>query len=405
MSTNRVSQDKNAYFAFLPEDIHGNISYYLNDKDIVMLSKTSCTLFNTYESIRKDRILGNLYLSMVDHNLIFLRKIKEISPKILSEFLLNEAPKRWIECQTTWQRFFVEKPLKMAIKRRQLKILAELILYFKELEEIKMIPNGKIEILSQWNQALSEMNAQKNKEYDFKPLIDVIKKENFPNGKNGDKLIDRITETTKIELEENFKKILLPDEPILLKDYFDIEALLSETYQVLMDNLNEFKNPDQIALFVICVLGFVQSLLSPEVVEIFCYIGLREFVMFNNRVNTETDEMFKKFNIPFYRSSRSSQIGLGYDHVCYVISCREKRNQMLNYYNIYNSYNRHNPVLWLGGHSLSPPTKDENAAVYTKKLYQMKTKELNRIKNELEADRWPEFSFYCSQSKKNCTIL
>ena len=70
---------------------------------------------------------------------------------------------------------------------------------------------------------------KKNTEsYDFSQLVDVISKETFPNGID---ITDKLSDATEAALEQ-FRKTVLPDNTIALRDYFDIEQLLIAAYQM-----------------------------------------------------------------------------------------------------------------------------------------------------------------------------
>lgn len=192
--------------------------------------------------------------------------------------------------------------------------MVELILrYFKQLN------NSRFEIMEQYEVAWKGRNIIQEKvkegESDLKLLINEIKK----GKKEGDEAIS------------NFREKYLPKNAIRLNEYVDVEALLDKASNIYS---NEFKNlnDDQCVQYCVKVIGFIQSLLTPETAKKLCrdrldYIeGFKRFIFFK-----QLDSVYQ-----FYRNSSSCVEGLGYES--YVTMNGEEMIEILSGPNFFSSW-------------------------------------------------------------------
>jgi hypothetical protein len=144
----------------------------------------------------------------------------------------------------------------------------------------------------------------KNKREEYASELNLLIAEIKKGEEAGDKAIS------------DFRKKYLPKNAIRLNEYVDVEALLHEAYKAYVDEYDNLKY-DQRVKYCINVIGFIQSLLSPETAKIFCQ-GLYDVVE-NKKPISALAESLKLVNdkdISFYRASRQSRKDLGFDFYC-----------------------------------------------------------------------------------------
>ncbi|HLB42175.1 MAG TPA: hypothetical protein VJN02_04885 [Gammaproteobacteria bacterium] len=278
---------------------------YFSLKDQISLSKTCQYFQGLFKANLNKLAFEQLLQAILDDDRGTVKRILDAKPE-----LLQQVPEKdlVIESKLTWQRFHAEKPLKMALERRQLEMVKILLPYFETLK------NGKEEALAQWK--VREVSEQEKAQYalKMKVLIDVIAKETFSNGTQQDRLIDRISEETRAALEAH-RKELLPDVAITLNNYVDVEEFLAAGYTVYHDHFNVFQNWNQCDLYCVAVLGFSQGVQSPELGKVFCE-SLYDVVEENKPISARSAALKLADNeTSFYRSTRASLTGLGFDHL------------------------------------------------------------------------------------------
>lgn len=285
----------------LPAEIQVEISSYLDIKHKLSI-RSVCTHLGFFQQDLDKHAFTKLLQAVMDDERETVKKILDTKPS----FLLEEPViKEGVESRKTWQRFHAEKLLKIAIKRRQLGMVELLLPYFEELEKRGVIKDGKKEALEQWDQAYAEVSKQEENLNDFfQPLITVILKETFPHGLKGE-----LNEETKETLAA-FRKKVLPDEAIWLDDYFDVEQLLIAAYTAYDNNFNVLQTWERRCLFCICVIGFIQSLITPELAKMFCE-SLNDVVENNQPIGDRAAALKLVNNTSFYRVSGDSPSGLG----------------------------------------------------------------------------------------------
>jgi hypothetical protein len=304
----RIEQPEDAYLHALPNEVlYDEIRPHLRPKDKFYLSR-ECANFHALFQIDLDKLA--LLRAVVDDKKEIVKKILDTRP----ELLLEEPRNLVIESKFTWQKFCAKKALKMALMRHQVGMVELILPYFKVLEERGDIEEGRKEALRQWDEVDVAISKQEENLDDFiQPLITMISKETFPNGSEGDRLIDRISEETKASLSA-FIKTILPDEAITLDNYVDVEKLLIATYKAYYDaRFNTFQNWNQRDLFCIGVIGFLQSVQNPELAKAFC--ESLYYVVEEKRPISARAESLKLFDnkTSFYRSSRDAHSGVGSD--------------------------------------------------------------------------------------------
>lgn len=257
-------------------------------RSVCALSSLNCDFHTLF---RPDLNALMLMQAVIDNKKIIVEGLLNKHP-----YLLLKKPIKEIESKLTWQRFLPEKPLKIAIKRGQTQMIKKLLPYFYELEKLGFVENGEKEALTQWDEAIIEMNQQR-REYDFKRLMDIISKEDFIRGD--------LSKKTQDELDI-FRNTLLSND-------FDIKQLLIAAHETYRDALRPMLSEKQRFFYCIQVIGFLQSLLSPENAPVLCQ-GLKQVIDEYCPIDKMAESyQLVKINpvIPFYRESRDSQSGLG----------------------------------------------------------------------------------------------
>jgi hypothetical protein len=112
-----------------------------------------------------------------------------------------------------------------------------------------------------------------------------------------------------------FRDMLLPEHAVNLDNYFDIELLLYAAYKLYDDRFDDFQNWKQRDAFCIGVIGFIQSLVTPETAKIFCE-GLYYVVEENRKISDRATALKLLGGEFFYRSPLDSRVGLGFDFIC-----------------------------------------------------------------------------------------
>jgi len=289
------------------------------------------TLFKETFNFRK--IQKELLQAVADGDTNAICNILREHHKIESELLLLDPQYSFtITSKLTFQTFYAENPLKMAAKRKQLNMIDFLLKnYYEKLEPTKVVDDAIAESLSAWK--CYEMKKDVNgidqiiipKEYItyFESLVEVISKETFPYGRLS-KDNNKLSEETELKLSELLDR-LIPKQAVKLDDYLDVELFLLAAYTVYRDEnvLNDDKKWDA---FCIRVIGLILSVLSPEPSEIWCE-GLDKVVVAITankeiKISENAHNHKLKDGSPFYRSSRDSREGQGFDFLTDIVGGR-----------------------------------------------------------------------------------
>ncbi len=273
-----------------------------------------------------NRVTFAIFLqAVIDDDVETVKKCLDAEPDLIS----GQPDKNLvIESKLTWQKFYAETALTMAVKRKQIKMIELLLPYYDKLPQTEDIIKAKTEALSAWVFYETQKNAEGVDEIIIpqeyaayaQSLIDVFQEETFPNGDpgvNGIPLNVALSEKTECALESLFN-ILLPKKAVKLDDYIDPELFLLalyKTYDDDHDNNDEgFENWEQRDAFCIRMIGLAQSVLPPETTNIFCS-GLYFFEE-NTKISAHTNSLKLRNGKAFYRPSRDVRSGLGFEYVC-----------------------------------------------------------------------------------------
>jgi hypothetical protein len=108
---------------------------------------------------------------------------------------------------------------------------------------------------------------------------------------------------------------LLPEQAVKLDDYFDIELLFYAVCQMYEEQFNVFADWNQRQAFCIRVMGLIQSVLPPETAKVLCE-GMYCVVNENWPVGELAASLKLTDGQSFYRPSRDSHCGLGFEYLC-----------------------------------------------------------------------------------------
>ena len=256
-------------------------------------------------------ILSKFFQAVIDDDRDMVTEILTSNP----ELLVLQPEHLEIESQYTWQRLKAEPPLVMALQRNQVEMVKILLPFFEKLE------GGIEEALRQWAIAETEMAEAKKKsrDFDFKSLIKVIVEDMFPNGTD---IKATLSKKTKQALA-TFRATVLPKHAVALSDYYDIEELLKaafKAYDEYFDTFNGHKAWNRRSVYCVKVIGFIQSLLSPEDAKVLCQ-GLYNVVERSEQIGERAASLKLLDNVLFYRR-RGLLVGLGVEYMVGVAGAR-----------------------------------------------------------------------------------
>lgn len=327
MVNNRVfeeSQDRqsNSGWSILNHDIAQLLTRrYLSLQEASRLSR-SCKLLWKQVKPELDRKQVQVFMrAVIDDDRERVKKLLESNPALL----LAEPADMVIESQLTWQRFYAENALAMAAKRRQTEMIKVLLPYYDKLVAVCVTPEQKEEMttakaqgMSEWDEYKSIQNAAGTTEFVIPPayadiiqnLINVFSEEALP----GDTPEKHLSQTAEAALTQLFD-MLLPEKAVKLDDYFDIELLFYAVCKMYDEQFNVFAECNQRRAFCIRVMGIIQSVLPPETAKVLCE-GLYYVVSEGRAVGELASSLKLKDGESFYRLSRDSHSGLGFEYLC-----------------------------------------------------------------------------------------
>lgn len=299
---------------------------YLSLQDASRLSQ-SCQLL--WRQVKPELDIKQVQVFMqavIDDDRDTVRVLLELNPALL----LAEPNEMVIESQLTWQRFYAETALAMAVKRKQIEMIKILLPYYDKLVAACVTPEQKEEMttakaleMSEWQEyeiKVNEVDENDADEVEFvippayadiiQNLINVFSQEALPE----DSPEKHLSPTAEAALTQLFN-MLLPEQAVKLDDYFDIELLFYAVCKMYDEQFNVFADWNQREAFCIRVMGIIQSVLPPETAKVLCE-GLY-YVMGENRpIGVLAVSLKLKGGQPFYRSSRDSHSGLGFEYLC-----------------------------------------------------------------------------------------
>lgn len=279
------------------------------------LSNTNKRFYGMFYTSITDSAIITLYQAVIDGN---QKQVKRILDSRLDLLLLPVKPDLIIESKLTWQRFFAEDFLMMAVKRKQVNMILLLLFYYKKINRDDLIRNA----FDAWFfYETKQINGGERviipSEYlcYARSLIYVFAYETFPNGIYGP-----FSEKTESALSLLFN-ILFPKQAMKLDDYISIELLLLAMYRVYACHINALSKNQQDA-FCIRAIGLVQSALHPESSALLCE-GLDNATLLVNAMKRVIPSKRAlshqlKSGENFYRRSRESRSDLGYNYLCSI---------------------------------------------------------------------------------------
>ena len=274
-------------------------------------SQVSSGLFHkpqTIISTQVRKMMPPFLSAIIDDNRDAVTKMLTQCPKLL---LLN--PQQFmiepIQSQHTWQTFKPMNPLVFALARNQVEMIKVMKPFIDQLAEKGS--DEKIQALWQQAEQIRKIQQHRSKSFNFKQLIDVLSQETFANGTG---MQNPLSEATENALQK-FRKSVLPQANITPFNYYDIEQLLLTAMQAYYTHFNDFGDEPQWGRrdqYWVKVIGFIQSLLSPEDAKAWCE-GMDVVVKDTDRQISERAAgltlALREHN--FYRISSESSVGLG----------------------------------------------------------------------------------------------
>lgn len=318
MANNRrfsLPQNEQAVLAPLSRDTLQLIAgRYLSAKDSASLAQSCQMLWHPMQPVLSYRLLEIFLQKVVDDDRTKVRALIALHPWLL----MAEPPQHMkVKSLCTWQVFKAENPLIMAVKRKQIEMIELLLSEFEKLEQTTEIKALLNRALSAWTFYVVRKNEWFSEDIlipcayreIIKDLLVEFTRSSLPEGK--------LCDATEASLSLLYER-LLPKQAIKLDNYLDIELLLYTAYKLFWDCFNDFQNWEQQDAFCIRVIGFIQSLLSPETAKIFCYGLFKALEQPNTLKSCETALPTLTGGVSFYRPSCESRAGLGFDFMVAV---------------------------------------------------------------------------------------
>lgn len=303
-------------------------THYLSVKDTASLARTCQQLWKPLQPLLNTKKFQIFLQAVIDDDLPMVAKMLKTMPDLAKAL----PPKGMtIQSKYTWQQFVAEDALSMAVKRKQYDMITLLANHHDKSKQTlskwqfyKELSNANVRYVSEKNpsnkkkssicryEMKSDMPVQEGFIIPAKyvaiiqKLIDVFKIEPFTGNKLSQKTQDALSQ---------FRAILLPAHAVKLDDYFDIELLLYAACSMHDDQFNKFQNPKQRNSFSILAIGFIQSLVTPNMAKELCegvcnmYEGIPEKYDPSEPLKLACGKLF-------YRSSQSSCSGMGFDFMC-----------------------------------------------------------------------------------------
>lgn len=319
LTNNRVSRDLIAL----------SIGRYLNDQDTNSLYNSCINLHNNLKKELDKRNLKRLLEAMLGDDEKTVIQIIQTKRELLS-LEPSQLGITEIECKKTWIRYRTEKVFMMALKLKRLDMIKIMYPHMDKLSEIEKAECEKqIEKLSQKNEILQ----QKYIEEHFVALIKIFSEDNSIAVKYIKNNATKLWEALIINAEEKttsaiyaFRTLLLPTAAVTIDNYIvDIEQFLIAAMKAFESHCDKsanpklyFRNDNQKKAYAIWVIGFIQSLLGPDLGKIYCqgiYVASK-FQSLSKKAASFKLEEEKDGGRSFYRSSRESHSGLGFNFLC-----------------------------------------------------------------------------------------
>ncbi len=276
-----------------------------------------------------NRVTFAIFLqAVIDNDVAMVKKCLEAEPDLIT----GQPDKNLVvESKRTWQKFYAEPALTMAVKRKQIKMVELLLPYYDKLPQTEDVLKSKAEALSTWASYEIQKNAAGVDEIIIpeeyaayaQSLINVFIEETFPNGVPGENDIPVnvvLSKQTELTLS-SLLNILVPKNAVKLDEHIDVELLLLAIYKAYSNNFPSFGlNWDKLDIFCIRAMGLTQSASIPETAELFCegfeYVVTALEKGNEKEINTQAAAFKLKDGEAFYRTDRDARLGLGADFFC-----------------------------------------------------------------------------------------
>lgn len=337
------------------------IASYLNDGDTHSLARSGVNLHSVLKEDLNKRALKQLLQAVIEDDEQTVTCILKLKPHFLLIEPANLGIKE-IENKRTGQRFLTEKVFIMAQKLQRPKTTNILFRHFDNVERIKMPheakgnekKDGQSELLKQW---IFPVDHEEQKHWSeqlkislnrhtifiqdhFIQLIEIlasdksiqIKELNHEEKDNQEVLILNPSKETVLALKA-FRNMLLPEEAVAIDKYFDIVYLLVSACHVYVSHSNfmlkypndnndlmyKTYNPKKIfyqdnysmAVYRNCVIGFIISLLDPEIQK-------KLHLLMLDKPGLDIDELY-------YRKPKGSVVGPGFTFPCNLMNFTKER--------------------------------------------------------------------------------
>lgn len=288
-----------------------------------------------------------LIQAVMDDDRDKVTKILDGNPELL---LKQPLEGQSVQSQYTWQIFFVEDPLMMAVKLKMVQMIKLLIPYYEKLGQKGI--EAKDAALSKWkSHEIHEYPNPVENDFDcpgYYDTLDVLIPKEYTD------YIQSLMEAFLQETEETFSititgkarpsektqsklsdlfNMLFPKSAVKLDDYVDVSLLLVAACQADVEYCKT-KSPNvtelNLRIFRNRVTGLIQSALPPETAKHLCcsYLEHPEKDVYKTKLALKEHHMSTHLNLnpfygqrSFYRQSHNSRSGLGFDFVAGLGGC------------------------------------------------------------------------------------
>lgn len=277
-------------------------------------------------------VMPSFLLAVIDNDREQVKALLEDCPQLL---LVKPDKNLVIESKRTWEKLYAEEALKMAAKRKQIKMVELMLPYYDKLPQTEEVIKAKTEALLTWKPYEIQKNEETGEDEIVIPqeyailaqsLIDVFQDETFPNGVPGINNIPlniALSEKTELALS-SLLNILVPKTAVRLDEHIDAELLLLAIYKAYVKNFPSFNyNWDKLDMICIRAMGLTQSALIPETGEIYCESLDDVVAAIENGKEKEISDRAAAYKLKggedFYRASRASRFGSGFEFLCGIL--------------------------------------------------------------------------------------
>jgi hypothetical protein len=326
-----LNEDMQDISSKLHGDVVRKIADILPDEDAGHLAEACKTFHRQTAPARQAKFkkrMQEFLHAVINDDRTAVKNLLDRYPKLLLAIPPSDLV---IESQCTWQKFYAEDALTMAVKLKQIKMTQLLLSYYDKLPQTKDVITTKEQALSACK--LYEMQRNANGEDEIvipedyarlaQSLVDVFREEKFPNGVPGVNKIPRNIELsvpTELELTHLLDR-LVPRAVVKLDEHIDVELLQLAVYKAYVKNFSSF-NYDWGKLDALCirVMGLIKTALIPETGEICCESLYDVVTAMERGEEREISPLAAAHKLKggeeFYRSSRDSRVGQGFEFLC-----------------------------------------------------------------------------------------